>query len=751
MLYQHYLSRSYSLLPLGLLALTSCLMIAPNQAQAVDDTPLVGKWHGSGFGNSAKRWVVELGLEDLELAPVLVDSDTHGRFKFTAHSSSSFQWTETPVKSGQNPLSLGNSSSLRTPQANAQQRALTESQDVASVTGAGKKDREEEGEMSLTLVRPVNTGPQEQLPTTKNENFSSPLPIAPNPLQGPRVLHSPLAQVPTLSQNLPPLTPDLPPKRPFDRLPEQPPPSPPPSPEQVLPSPSPPPPPTTAEPTPGQVPETIIIERFEFEGNTAISNEELAQATAKFLNRPLAFAEVFEVRSVITNLYHKRGYVTSGAIIPPQAFRKAEGVVKIQIVEGGLESIDVRGTRRLNPNYIRSRIALGAGTPLNQNALIEALQLLQLDPLINNLSAELTAGTRSGSSLLIVEVEEAKTFHLDLALNNNRSPNIGTFERRLELTQANLFGEGDGLRVGYGNTQGSNSLDASYTYPLNPRNGTLNFNTSFTFSHVVEPPFDRIDIDADSRYFGLTYRQPLWRNLSEEFALGLALTNQRSKVTIFDIPVRLSPGTEEDGTTTVNALRFFQEWTKQSNRHLFALRSQFSLGLGFLGATVNEDAPDSNFLAWRGQAQWVRVLAPDTLLLLRGDLQVSTQPLLRLEQYGLGGQDTLRGYRQNILLTDNGASASAELRLPILRLPQQNGLLQLAPFIDLGAVWNNSGNPDPEPDPNFLASIGLGLRFQMGDRLSARVDWGIPLVDVNSNDRTLQEKGLYFSVIYRIF
>jgi hemolysin activation/secretion protein len=52
-----------------------------------------------------------------------------------------------------------------------------------------------------------------------------------------------------------------------------------------------------------------------------------------------------------------------------------------------------------------------------------------------------------------------------------------------------------------------------------------------------------------------------------------------------------------------------------------------------------------------------------------------------------------------------------------------------------------------------LASAGIGLRFQLGDRLSARLDWGIPLVDVDitSEEKSLQEEGLYFSVFYRIF
>ncbi len=84
--------------------------------------------------------------------------------------------------------------------------------------------------------------------------------------------------------------------------------------------------------------------------------------------------------------------------------------------------------------------------------------------------------------------------------------------------------------------------------------------------------------------------------------------------------------------------------------------------------------------AWRGQGQWVRLLAPDTLLLLRADAQLADRALLPFEQFSLGGIDSVRGYRQDALLTDNGIFASAEVRIPILRLPGINGLCRLHPF-----------------------------------------------------------------------
>jgi len=50
-----------------------------------------------------------------------------------------------------------------------------------------------------------------------------------------------------------------------------------------------------------------------------------------------------------------------------------------------------------------------------------------------------------------------------------------------------------------------------------------------------------------------------------------------------------------------------------------------------------------------------------------------------------------------------------------------------------------------DPDRNTLASVGLGLRWQQGDRFTARLDWGIPLVEVDSTEeRTWQENGVYF-------
>ncbi|QHG17902.1 ShlB/FhaC/HecB family hemolysin secretion/activation protein [Nostoc sp. ATCC 53789] len=510
--------------------------------------------------------------------------------------------------------------------------------------------------------------------------------------------------------------------------------------------------PTPDEPLPGKFPQTIVVERFEVLGSTVFSPEELALATAEFTKRPISLAEVYQARSKITDLYVRNGYITSGAYIPPQTIQS--GVVKIQVVEGKLEDIQVTGTRRLNPNYVRSRLAIATSAPLNRQRLLEALQLLQLNPLIQNVSAELSAGSRTGSSLLEVKVSEAKTFSSQIVLDNGRSPSVGSFRRRLQLNEANLLGLGDALGVAYTNTDGSNSLDANYTLPLNPRNGTLTFNYGITSSNVIESPFDVLDIHSDSRYYELTFRQPIVQTPTQEFALGLTASRRESDISSllqregFPGSV-LSPGADEQGHTKVSAFRFFQEWTSRNSREVIALRSQFSLGIDILSPTINQNAPDSRFFAWQGQAQWVRLLAPETLMLLRLNTQLASRTLLPLEQFGLGGQDSIRGYRQDYLLTDNGTFVSAEVQVPILRLPKIDSTLQVVPFVDFGVGWNSSDRENP--NPNTLAAVGLGLRWSQGDRFTVRLDWGVPLISVESNERTLQENGLYFSLLYNPF
>ncbi|MCU0535819.1 MAG: ShlB/FhaC/HecB family hemolysin secretion/activation protein [Hydrococcus sp. Prado102] len=537
-------------------------------------------------------------------------------------------------------------------------------------------------------------------------------------------------------------------------------------PEQETPQPLPPleellkpvePTPTPEEEFPGTAPGQVTVKQFKFVGSTVFSQEELAEVTKPFTNRQISFSELLQARSAVTKLYVDNGYVTSGAYIPPQTIEN--GVVTIEIVEGSLEDINVEVEGRLQPFYVRDRISIATDKPLNVPRLLEALQLLQLDPLIEKISAELSAGTRPGTSVLDVTAEASDTFSAQAFMDNGRVPEVGSFRRGVEFAEASLFGLGDNIRGAYRNTDGSDDFEVDYTVPVNARNGTIKVGYRRVYSQIISPSiFEPLNIDSDYERYGITYRQPIIQTPNQELALGITFDRQNSK-TVFNAfggqPLVVS-GTNNQGETRVSSLRLFQEWTQRSEREVIAARSEFNIGLDIFDPTssfdedINSQAPDTRYFAWRGQAQWVRLLAPDLLLVARTDLQLSDRPLVSLEQFAIGGLGSVEGYRQNQVLTDNGIFAGVEVRLPVIRSSEPGGsLLQVIPFVNVGTGWNNGGVQNP--DPSTLVSVGLGLQFQQGDIFSARLDWGIPLIDANNNGDTWQEDGIHFSVILSPF
>jgi hemolysin activation/secretion protein len=521
--------------------------------------------------------------------------------------------------------------------------------------------------------------------------------------------------------------------------------------------------PTTPDGTNADLPGAIRVRQFKITGSTIFSQAEFDRLTQVYLDWDISIADLFEIRAKITQLYLDRGYVTSGAIIPPQRIGKETGVVEINIIEGRVEEIQIRGNSRLNSDYIRNRIAQYTGTPLNQKRLLSGLQLLKLNPLITNIRGELAAGIQPGSSILTVEIGEAPIWHSQIGIDNHRSPSAGSERRQAQLRNINLFGVGDSASLTYSNTNGSNSVDLNYDIPLNPQNTRLSISYGAAASNVIEQPFNILDIQSRSSYYELSVQHPLVQTPAQELTVGITASHRRSQANLLgNIPFP-SPGADLDGKTQLSAIRLVQNYTQRSEREVFAARSQFSIGvdaggsasakadatrtLTAGGSTINSQAPDSRFLAWRGQTQYVKLLAPDSTLLVRGDIQVANRGILPFEQFGLGGVDSVRGYRQDAVLADNGVFASTEIRLPIARFAPDS-ILQITPFVDFGTVWNNSAEKIPQ---KTLFSTGLGLRYQFSDKLTAKVEWGIPLLSIEGTKRTWQENGVYFSIVYNLF
>jgi hemolysin activation/secretion protein len=529
--------------------------------------------------------------------------------------------------------------------------------------------------------------------------------------------------------------------------------------EQTIPQPTPAPTPAVPEPstspilpvTPSTpIPETNIptgekffVREIKIEGNTVLKDE-ITKLKQPLEGKEITFEQLLELRSQITQLYIKEGYISSGAFILNNQFLTNK-TVTIQIVEGELEKIELAGLGRLQAGYVRSRIERGTTKPLNQKNLERALQLLQIDPLIERVNAELTAGSTPGSNILRLQVKEAPAFHGGIAIDNNQSPSIGSEQASIFVAHDNLLGFGDKFTAQYGITEGLNLYDFSYNVPLNALDGTIGVRYGNSDSKIIESDFRDLDIRSESRTLSFNVRQPLQKTPNSEFALGLAFDVRRSQTYILDnIPYSFSEG-PENGESKVTAIRFSQDWVQRDTKKVLAARSQFSLGIGAFDATVNNTGTDGRFFSWLGQFQWVQRLSPRVIMLAKIDGQLTGDSLLSLEKFSIGGVETVRGYNQNQVVTDNGVIASVEARIP---LTSNVNTFQVVPFLDFGTGWNNRAD---NPSPQTLASLGLGLRWQPVSGLNLRADYGIPLIGGDRGGNSLQDNGFNFSLRYQPF
>ncbi|MEH2138379.1 ShlB/FhaC/HecB family hemolysin secretion/activation protein [Nostoc sp.] len=505
-----------------------------------------------------------------------------------------------------------------------------------------------------------------------------------------------------------------------------------------------------------ETPQRIRVRKIQVVDSTVFNENDFNPVVKPFEERDLTLEEIRQAADAITQLYLNKGYINSRAVPDIQQSSTADGVVVIRVIEGRLTEINIEGTRRLNPSYIRSRIQLGAGIPLNSGKLEEQLKLLRLDPLFTNVEARLRPTGKVGQSVLIVRVEEAKTLIGSLGVDNYSPPSIGAERLGIELRDRNLTGMGDELAGSYYHTLsgGSDAFDFSYQVPVNAMNGKVQIRTAFNRNEITEPPFDALGIRANQDLYEINYRQPLVRSPKEEFALSLGFTYQDGQTFLFDnLATPFGIGPDANGVSRTSVIKFGQDYIRREPQGAWFLRSQFNFGIDVLDATINNDPiPDGRFFSWLGQIQRVQQLSNDHLLLIQADLQLTPDSLLPSQQFVIGGGQSVRGYRQNIRSGDNGFRVAIEDRFTVQRDKSGLSTIQLAPFLDMGAVWNQSNNPNVLPDQAFLVGAGLGFLWNqaMGiDNLFLRLDYGFPFIDLSDRGNNAQDDGFYFSLRYQ--
>ena len=507
--------------------------------------------------------------------------------------------------------------------------------------------------------------------------------------------------------------------------------------------------PPAAAGAPDAAAQTLLLRRVELTGNTAVPTSDLQALAAPFIGQTVGPADLEALRLQMTRLYVERGYVNSGLVLGRVAID--EGVVGYEVVEGRLTEIRLRGMGRLDEAYVTRQLQPPGDGPLNLDRLRERFQLLLGDPLFERLNARLQPGARRGDAVLDVEVARARPWQLTAFVNNHRPVSVGATAIGLSGSVRNLTGRGDLLEASLqGPTEGSGDLrgNLAWRLPLGHAGTHLSLAIDEGSSSVVEESVRALDITSRlaSREIGLG--QTLIETLGHRVAIGVQAVQRENRTWLLGSPFSFTPG-EPDGQVRERLWRFWQEASWRSETEVLALRSTFSWGRNNLQAVAGLppiDIPPSHYRLWLGQAQYARQLATNgAQFVARAAVQLSPDRLLALDGIALGGVQTVRGYRENQLVRDEGVLLNLELEWPLWRDDERALRVLAVPFVDIGHGRNRGETG------TTLASAGVALRcswqgWSLDLAVAGRID---PPDEATRLRGNLQDHGVHVQLSYR--
>ncbi len=490
---------------------------------------------------------------------------------------------------------------------------------------------------------------------------------------------------------------------------------------------------------------TVTLQQIVFNGLTVFDETILQNLAEDYLHKAIDVGELEALRFKITELYIDQGYVNSGAIIPQQNLK--DGILTIDIIEGRLTQITVEGQGWLHPDYIAARLL--SDDPFNVNDLQERYLLLLNDPLIKSLNANYKALPQMGESALDLKVTRQRPYQVAVHYNNYNPPSIGAEQVQVDAWVRNLTRWGDKLDFRFDTSEGAESFAGGFAIPLNGHGTLFDFHFNVGRSSVIEQPLDQIGIKSEIRNFNWTLSHPILRDTQQNLTLGASFASRRSETFINGEPFVFENG-NINGPTKVSVIRLFQEYMARFENHVLALRSSFNIGINAFHSTIQKGhtLPDSEFFSWLGQAQYAYKLNDEgAQIRIRSNLQLSDEALLSQERIAIGGIYSVRGYRENELVRDNGYSGSIELHYPIFSMSEPFATnFTLVPFMDYGLGWNHEQQTDE------IHSIGIGLNWQILKHIKAEIYYAHDLITaVDKADHNLQDDGVHFNLSFYAF
>ena len=473
----------------------------------------------------------------------------------------------------------------------------------------------------------------------------------------------------------------------------------------------------------------ILVKTIQIKGNTVLTREKIKPLFQTIIGKNVSSAELEQLRIRVSKRYFDEGYINSGVVLPKQDYKN--GIVVFLAIEGELDKIRITGTTNIDKNNLIEGILKAAGKPLNVHSLQKNLDMINAMPGVSRLHASLEAGKSAGKSNLTVQIEEAKLYRFIFGADNYRTPVIGAERAFAAFQHNNLTGHSDTLLAQAGLTQGMNDYFIRYTYPLNQYQSQISAYYVKSDAQIIDSNLANLpDISNNSSVYGLNWQYDFLNTSSLGFKhLIVGVERLKNKNTIL--------GKQEETVISLSSLYNFNAYMAT---HSLRPKTRIGSTRHLTADGVDSNTDSFTTVKLNTESLWKQVNANHRIQ-VKTKLQLAVQSLTTqgLERLAIGGHDSVRGYRENTVVRDNGLVLNVNYITPL-----NISKLSVLYFLDSASAWNEGQLAESEK----LLSIGAGLNWNNRKNMNVDGSIGLPLMNKPEGGGNLQDFGIHFGVQY---
>lgn len=462
--------------------------------------------------------------------------------------------------------------------------------------------------------------------------------------------------------------------------------------------------------------------------------EQFRALVTPFVGQPLTRGRLNELITAIIVHYRGHDHPVVDVIVPEQDI--STGIVQVLLLETRAGTVTVTGNHWFSSDEIRRNFRLQAGDRIAATAMREDLEWANQNP-FHTSDVIYQPGTATGTTDVVLQTTDRFPLRLYAGYEDsgNRQTGFDRYLAGLNWGDAWHAGWGHQLNYQYTTSGDLHRLEAhsgSYVVPL-PWHHTLTFFGNYVQTEGAIPPL--ISVHGRSYQLSGRYDVPLRPVGDYKHTLGAGFDYKynRNALQFGDIPLTTVP-------VEVRQLVLTYDGSRRDRWGITSLSLQLYLSPGNWGGDNSDAVFDqshtlatSNYAYGNLTLSRLTRLPDDWSLFLKGTWQASDANLTPSEQLGLGGYDTVRGYDERELNSDEGYIYNLELRTPvftpgkILGVGRGSDQLQFLVFWDYGSGRNHTPLPG-EPPHRALSALGVGLRYTIKSNVSIRADYGFQLL-----------------------